>query len=161
MGRWPRRAGRSAPPAYWLLIFGLAFPAGGFSEIYTALQFALLSLALLATLAGAWRAQRWSAVGTWAAGWAGSAAALAAVALAPGSHSRQATLAVPPGLIPLILNAKQYALWFFRDAAGQAPLLLAVAGSAALVGGLLSGRGRFCRAAGALAWQSYRSSRSS
>lgn len=125
---------RPGHPASWLLVFGLAFFAGGFSEIYTALQFALFGLALAWVVMAAWRGRQWRAAGPWLAGWLGSAAALAAIALAPGTHARQATLAMPPNLWSLIDNSRQYAAWFFRDAVQQqTPLLLAVAASGAAV----------------------------
>jgi Family of unknown function (DUF6056) len=117
-----------------LLVFGLAFMAGGFSEIYTALQLALFGLGLAAAMIGAWPSRLWRACAPWLAGLLGSAAALAAIALAPGTRARQSSIAAPPGLGSLIDNSLQYSRWFVRDAFLQhTPLILAVAAAGALV----------------------------
>jgi hypothetical protein len=128
-----RQTVRPGHPAGWLMVLGLAFFAGGFSEIYTALQFALFGLGLAAALVGALRGRPWRTCGPGLAGLLGSAAALAAIALAPGTHSRQATFSPPPGLWSLFSNSRLYSGWFVRDAFLQhAPSLLAVAALCAL-----------------------------
>jgi len=125
-------------PAGWLLVLVLAFFAGGFSEVYTGLQLALLGLGLAAMFALAWRRRGgWPAIGPWLAGCIGSMLALAIIGLAPGTRVRQGTFAPPPGLYPLLANSRLYTFWFLRDAFLQhAPILMAVitlfAGAAAL-----------------------------
>ena len=129
-----RQTARPGHPVAWLVVLALAFFAGGFSEIYTALQFGLFGLAVVTAFILAGRKARWRASGPWLAGLLGTAGALAAIALAPGTHSRQATLAAPPSLSWLIANSRLYSSWFVRDAFLQhTPLLLAVAALCAML----------------------------
>lgn len=124
-----------------LLVFVLAFLAGGFSEIYSALQFALVGLGLAAALIVNARRRHWRAAVPWLAGLLGSAAGLAAIALAPGTRARQFTFATPPGLPALIGNSIQYSRWFIRDAfLFQGPLVIAVAVCCALLVAVVAGR---------------------
>ena len=121
-------------PLPLLLILGLAFLAGGFSEVYSALQLVFLGLGLVAAgIVGAKRGQ-WRVGLPWLDGVLGSGAALAVIALAPGTHARQSTFAAPPALRALVGNSIQYSRWFVRDAILiQGPLLLAVAAVCAVL----------------------------
>jgi hypothetical protein len=126
-------------PLNWLLVFALAIIAGGFSEIYTALQLALFGLGLLVIFAATRQARQWHVYGPFLAGLLGSLCAMAAIALSPGTRARQALLAPSPGLWSLIDNSLLYSRWFVRDAfLGQLPSLLAALTASACLSTLVA-----------------------
>jgi hypothetical protein len=115
-------------------IGAVAFFGGGFSELYTVVQAALLLLALAAAL-GAARFTRRPGDGRRAAGiitvaLAATVLALLTLSFAPGTIARRATFPAAPSVNALVWNSWQYSLWFLRDAAAQqGGLLLAAAGA--------------------------------
>ncbi|MEP7357599.1 MAG: hypothetical protein ABI847_10200 [Anaerolineales bacterium] len=133
-------------PVGWagvLAIAATAFFAGGFSELYSVVQAALLALAgaVTATRLGAQKEHARRGMRGLAVALAATVLALATLSLAPGTLARRATFPAAPGLGALIWNSWQYSLWFLRDAAGQqGALLLAVAGAGAALALGLPGR---------------------
>jgi hypothetical protein len=99
--------------------FGLAFVSGGFTEVASAMQIALIVLALAAALLLGNRAGRGRLVLVLAAALVGGLAAMAIVLAAPGNQVRQATTSAAPGLVRIItfsirnaaFIAAKYIIW--------------------------------------------------
>ncbi|MBI4770328.1 MAG: hypothetical protein HY784_07965 [Chloroflexi bacterium] len=109
----------------WMaLSAGWVFWAGGFSEMFAALQLVFLSLAVLFMWQNGSKGQRRSALPMLVAGCIGAALAVAAVALAPGNRVRQALLPPPPGLLRLVQLSLQYTYRFLMEALTTRPLSL-------------------------------------
>jgi hypothetical protein len=132
-------AGRKDVPASAAAALGygaLSFIAAGFSEVVAVSQLALLALIGGAAVWHGGADVRRRVAGLLLAGLAGTALALAVIALAPGNAIRRELLPEPAGLLA-VLQASLYDVYIFsvKTVRGR-PELLALAWSAGLLAGL-------------------------
>jgi|SRR5579859_1466751 len=132
-----RRAAPSKAARLGLVIAAamIAFVAGGFSEMYGALQLSALLGVLLAIWVYGAPASRGRLLPLSAAGLLGGALALVVVILAPGNKVRAAFFPPPPHLLALIELAGQLTVTFLQGTFVKNPLNL---GAAVVIPGALA-----------------------
>ena len=119
--RWGRTVDKTWLPLAWAASFGIAFAAGGFSEVSASAQLVLLAMALVCARLFLPPAYRRTTIIILGSGLAGTIAAIVVILLAPGNQVRLALMPERAAFPTLMLSTARFAVAFVAESLLRSP----------------------------------------